>query len=111
MVVFAVVIFISSSQIAKAEEGENPSITIPETLRKKIVYKVDEEDKLIEQPLAGDESFNFKIGKKEYTVQRGEHFKIEDSEGNVWQYKSLKGATFSPLEKKMKPTISKTWCI
>ncbi|HHX49718.1 MAG TPA: hypothetical protein GX709_04950 [Clostridiales bacterium] len=98
MVVFAVVIFISSSQIAKAEEGEKPSITIPETLRKKIVYKVDE-DKLIEQPLADDESFNFKIGKKEYTVQRGVHFKIDESEGNVWQYKSLKGATFSPLEK------------
>jgi|GEM_PF-6430010 len=88
LVVFALAIFATSSFAVKAEGPT--SIELPLKLVKKVEFKLDESSALIEQPLAADENFTFKIGETEYTIGRGTHFNIPAGEGKVWQYKALK---------------------
>lgn len=71
---------------------------MPLKLVKKVEFKLDESSALIEQPLAADENFTFKIGETEYTIGRGTHFNIPAGEGKVWQYKALKSGSFANLD-------------
>ena len=96
LVVFALAIFATSSFAVKAEGPT--SIELPLKLVKKVEFKLDESSALIEQPLAADENFTFKIGETEYTIGRGTHFNIPAGEGKVWQYKALKSGSFANLD-------------